>query len=54
LGRRGERKDGPDVDELFGFVGGGEVVDVDYERVEGDDFTGVLVCLAGLDEGFWV
>jgi hypothetical protein len=50
LGRKGEGRDGPDVDEFFGFGGGGEVVDVDYERVEGDDFAGVLMCLAGFDE----
>lgn len=33
----------PDVNELSSFSGGGEVVDVDNQRVKGDYLAGVFV-----------
>lgn len=49
----GGRKDTPDVDERFGFVGGDEVVDVYDERIERDDLAAVLMCAAGFEELLW-
>lgn len=42
----------PEFYEGFGFEERGEVVDVDYEGIEGYDFSAVGVRFAGAEEGW--
>jgi hypothetical protein len=48
--RRYGNRDGPEIDKLFGFLVGCEIVDVYQQWVERDDLDGVLLHLACLEQ----
>jgi hypothetical protein len=51
--KKGKGVNAPEIDELFGFLGGCEVVDVYQHWIGRDDLSRVLMRRARLKQVFW-